>query len=285
MKTKATLYLMLIPIVVLWALTFAAPMVIAARLSLFKSSYVQNIFVGLSNYSGAIADRFFRKSFINTAFSLPMIVTPIVFFSYKIASFLSVFGIKTQATMRFMLYVPGLVSGIIIGLLWRWILQPMGLANALLATVGLPGVPWLHEVIPARFAYATVVTLSTIGGGVLILSSIICSIPAELREAARIDGANERKYKKYIQRPIMLPTLLLVVLLNIVGVMQIYESNYMLFYMGGPSGSISTPVYEIFMTAFLFGKRGPAAAKGMILMVVIAVIIALKQRIEKWAKQ
>ena len=119
---------------------------------------------------------------------------------------------------------------------------------------------------------------------VLILSATICGIPQDLRDAAFLDGASEREYRRYVMRPIAMPTILLIVLLQIVGIMQIWEISYMLFYLGGPEGATASPVYEIFMTAFLFGKRGLASAKGVILMVVIAAVIAGKQRLEKWAK-
>ena len=74
-------------------------------------------------------------------------------------------------------------------------------------------------------------------------------------------------------------------LLDVIGVMQIWEVSYVLFRFGGPEGAVASPVYETFRTAFIYGEKGYAAAKGVVLALVIASMIAAKQRIEKWAKQ
>jgi ABC-type sugar transport system permease subunit len=66
--------------------------------------------------------------------------------------------------------------------------------------------------------------------------------------------------------------------------MQIWETVYILWENGGPESGMASPVYEIFMTAFQFGKQGYAAAKGVLLMVVIAVVLVVKQRVEKWVR-
>ena len=282
MKTKAVLVVMLVPALVLYILTFAAPMVIAGRLSLFETGFGREAFVGLANYTKALNDRFFVKSFVNSFVLLLLIVPASIVAAYKISAFLSTFDKKTQGVMRFILYVPGLAAGLVMALLWRWFLHGDGLVNSLLATIHLPGVPWLTDAWPARISVALIIISGGLGATVLILSATICGIPKELREAAFLDGAREREYRRYVMRPIVMPTILLVLLLNIVGILQIWEISYMLFYLGGPEGATASPVYEIFMTAFLFGKRGLASAKGVMLMVVIAAVIAVKQRLEKW---
>jgi multiple sugar transport system permease protein len=183
-----------------------------------------------------------------------------------------------------MLYVPGLSSGLIMTLVWRWLLQKQGLINGALVTLGLPGVPWMTEAWWSRVSIALISLVAGIGGTVILFSASMHSIPGELRDAAVMDGANDREYRRHIVRPLMTPTILLVLLLNIVGIMQMWETMYVLFQSGGPEGAATSPVYEIFMTAFLFGKQGYAAAKGVLLMVVIAAILAVKQRVEKWAR-
>jgi ABC-type sugar transport system permease subunit len=99
-----------------------------------------------------------------------------------------------------------------------------------------------------------------------------------------IDGASPRQYRRYVIRPYLLRTVLLLALLDIVGVMQIWEISYVLFKRGGPEGAVASPVYEIFLTAFFYGQQGYAAAKGIVLAIVIAAMIVGKQRIEAWAK-
>jgi multiple sugar transport system permease protein len=272
---------MLVPAMAFFVLSFAVPLVIVLRLSLLESDYVITTFVGLQNYSKAVVDPYFLKAFGNGMVFVVLIAPALLVVSYSIASFLSDFRERTQSIARFVLFIPGLASGVIITLLWRWLLQKAGLLNTALAAVGLPIVGWLTEAWPARIAVAMVSLTSGIGGTVILFAASMHSIPTELREAALVDGAGSRSYKRFIVRPIMASTIALCLLLNIVGILQTWEVIYVLTGEGGPQWSTATPVYDIFMTAFRFNKQGYAAAKGVILMLVIAGILAVKQRAEK----
>jgi multiple sugar transport system permease protein len=283
MKSRVAL-LMLAPALGFYLLTFAAPIIVVGRLSFFQSNYVIETFVGLRNYHDAVRDLFYLRSFVNAFAFVALIVPALIVVSYTTASVLTGFSERIQSVGRFMLYVPGLSSGLIMTLVWRWLLQKQGLINGALVTLGLPGVPWMTEAWWSRVSIALISLVAGIGGTVILFSASMHSIPGELRDAAVMDGANDREYRRHIVRPLMTPTILLVLLLNIVGIMQMWETMYVLFQSGGPEGAATSPVYEIFMTAFLFGKQGYAAAKGVLLMVVIAAILAVKQRVEKWAR-
>ena len=275
---------MLLPAIGFFLLTFAAPLVIVGRLSLLDANYITETWVGFRNYARAFSDTYFLKSFVNAFVFVGLIVPPLVVLSYTTASYLSGFRERVQSALRFVLFIPGLASGVVMTLLWRWLLQKEGLINLILATAQIPPVPWLIEAWAARLSVMFISLASGIGGTVILFAASMHALPLELRDAARIDGASDRDYKRYIIRPLMVPTILLVMLLNIVGVMQMWETPYVLFQTGGPEGSTASPVYEIFMTAFLFNKQGSAAAKGVLLMTVIAALLMVKQRVERWAK-
>jgi multiple sugar transport system permease protein len=275
---------MLVPAGAFFLLTFAVPMFIVGRLSLFETNYAGDIFVGLANYVNAIKDGFFTKSFLNAMIMVVLICPLAITLSYTIASFLLSFNNKVQAAGRFIIYIPGLASGIVMALLWKWILHKAGLLNLLTATTGIPAVSWLTELWPSRFALAMIVLTSGLGGNVIMFSAAMHQMSGELKDAAMIDGCTDRQYKRHIVRPLMMPTILLLLLLSIVGMMQIWETVYILWENGGPESGMASPVYEIFMTAFQFGKQGYAAAKGVLLMVVIAVVLVVKQRVEKWVR-
>lgn len=275
---------MIAPATAFFVVTFLVPLVLVGRLSLFKTDYITSEYVGFSNYVTAALDPYFQKSFFNS-FILTLMIAPVITVgSYTIASAISDYSEKVQSAARFLFYVPGLISGLIMGLLWAWVLDRAGLINNFLAVVGIAAIPWLYDAWPARVSIAIVSTFSGIGGYVIMYAVTMHSIPQEMKDAARVDGASGRQYKKYIQLPMMMPTIMLALLLSIVGTMQIWESIYVLTAQGGPEGSTSSPAYEIWMTAFKFGKAGLAAAKGVILSVVLVLIILLKNRIEKWIK-
>jgi multiple sugar transport system permease protein len=235
----------------------------------------------LANFKAAFTDPYFQKSFFNSLMLVVMALPPMMFIGYKVAMSLAQFNEGIRSTMRFFLYIPTLASGLILGLVWAWFLSRGGVVNGLLGLVGIAPVPWFFEKWPARIALAIVVVSVNIGGNVIMFSMFLNSIPADLKSAAMIDGANERQYRRYIQRPLMMPMILLAVLLAVVGNMQIWETIYMLTAAGGPEGSTASPVYEIFLTAFIYGKHGLAAAKGIVLLVVTVGILMLKSRLEK----
>lgn len=283
MNKRAAL-LMLAPAIGFFLLSFAVPMVLVGRLSLFKTDYVTETFVVLDNYIAAFHDYYFLKSFVNALIFVILIAPPIVAGAYWIASFLSGFREKVQSAARFIIYIPGLASGLIMGLLWAWILLREGLVNQLLSLANIPAIPWLSQPWTARLSIAVITVTSSIGGLVILFAAGMHSLSKELKDASKIDGASDRQYKRHIVLPLMMPTVLLAVLLEIVGIMQMFETVFVLTGEGGPEGSTASPVYEIFLTAFRFGKSGLAAAKGIILMVVIAAILLIKRCVERWAE-
>jgi len=281
MKLRAAL-LMVLPATVLFIITFLIPLVMVGRLSFFKTDYMTTAYVGMQNYVTAVRDSYFTKSFVNSFVMVLMVAPMITVVAYKIASWISDYSEKVQAAARFLFYVPGLTSGLIMGLLWAWILDRAGLLNGILGIIGIPEVPWLVEVWPARASIVIASLSSGIGGYIILYSITMHSIPAEYQEQASVDGATRGQYKRLVQLPIMMPTIMLALLLSISGTMQTWETIYVLTAAGGPEGSTASPVYEIFMTAFMFGKAGLAAAKGVILLGVIAAILAVKQRVQNW---
>ena len=280
MKLKAAI-LLLIPALVFYIYSFAAPLVIVGRLSLLESNYITSTWVGMKNYVDAFRDKYFLKTFANTFWFILMIVPLKMVFCYRMSVFLCSFNKRVQAIGRFMLYIPSLTSGLIMTLIWSWFLLREGLFNQILLSVGLQALPWLYEPWLARMSISLIVVVSGVGFYVIVLSASILSIPKELKEVAFCDGATERQYRRHILFPLMVPTILLCLLLLIVGIAQMFETIYVLTGSGGPEYSTSTPVYDVFQTAFRFGHQSYAAAKGIVLMFAIAGVLGVKTWIEK----
>ena len=283
MKLRAAL-LMLTPVLLLYLYSFAIPLVLVGRLSFFNSDYVVQQWIGLQNYAQAMHDKYFLKTFANSFWFVLMVVPLKMLLCYKIAVFLISFSKRVQAVGRFVLYIPSLTSGLIMTLIWGWFLLRKGLINSFLALAGIPAVPWLATPWTARTAISMIVIIGGVGFYVIVLSASMLGIPKELHDVALTDGATERQYKRHILLPLMVPTITLCLLLMIVGIMTMWETIYVLTGTGGPQGSTSTPVYDVFQTAFRFGHQSYAAAKGIILMFVIAGILSVKTIIEKRMK-
>jgi len=280
MKPRAAL-LLIAPACVVFLFSFAAPLLMVGRMSFYNVRDGHEVFVGLANYVKAVADPYFRKSFANV-FWLVLFIAPFgIGIPYKISLFLQRFDRRTQSAGRFIAYVPSFTAGLIMGLLWRWLLARGGMINQIFDYIGLPAVAWFGQPWPARIAVAMVSLSGGCGGFVILFSAVILSIPKELKEAAIIDGATERQYRSMVLRPLLMPTILLALLLSITGLMLMWEVVYVLFPTGGPLGAATTPVYEVFTTAFMYSRSNLAAAKGILLLLVVAIVITIQKQIER----
>ncbi len=282
MKLRAAL-LLLAPAIIMYLFSFVWPIIMVVQLSLLDTNYVSSTFVGLKNFTDAFQDSYFIKSFFNAFIYVVFIVPLTIVISCAIAIFLTDFSKRMQSVSRFIVYLPALASGYIISLLWKWFLMRDGLINHMLSWAGIEPISWLFVPWAARAALSAIEVVSSIGVIVILLSASLQSIPTELHDAAVIDGATESQYKKYIVVPLLMPTVLLASMLMIIGVMKIWSTIYILTPEGGPGGATASPVYEVFLTAFHFGRHGYGAAKGIVLLIIIASIILLKQRVERWA--
>ena len=284
MKLRAAL-LLLAPAIIFFLFSFVWPIVMVVRLSLFDTNYISETFVGMGNFANAFRDKYFIKSFFNAFIFVIFVVPATILIITSITLFLMDFNKRVQAVSRFVIYVPALASGYIVALLWKWFLLRDGLVNHALSFVNIEPISWLFLPWAARVALSAIEIVSGLGVLVVLLSASLHAIPNELQDAALIDGATNRQYKRFIVLPLLVPTILLASLLETIGVMKIWSTIYILTPEGGPDGSTASPVYEIFLTAFHYGKHGYGAAKGILLMIVIAAIILIKQRIEKTVKQ
>ena len=284
MKLRAAL-LLLVPAIIFFLFSFVWPIIMVVRLSLFDTNYIASTFIGLGNFANAFQDKYFIKSFFNAFVFVIFVVPATILIITSITLFLMDFNKRVQAVSRFVIYVPALASGYIVALLWKWFLLRDGLVNHALSFVNIEPISWLFLPWAARVALSAIEIVSGLGVLVVLLSASLHAIPTELRDAALIDGATNRQYKRFIVLPLLVPTILLASLLETIGVMKIWSTIYILTPEGGPDGSTASPVYEIFLTAFHYGKHGYGAAKGILLMIVIAAIILIKQRIEKTVKQ
>jgi ABC-type sugar transport system permease subunit len=274
---------MLIPAIVLFALTFAVPMVMVGRLALFDTDYLNERFVGPGNFVELVKDERFLKTFLNVFLFLIPLVPYTVVLCYGTASMLTRFSPRAQAVGRFVSYLPALTAGLIMALLWRWLLAREGLVNQYIMSLGGQSVGWFTGPWTARMSMLMVSMSSGPGALVILCAAAISTIPPELHDAAMIDGASESQYRRLIVRPMMTPVIALIVMLCMVGTIQVWETVYVLTGEGGPKGSTATPVYDLFRTAFIFNRPGYAAAKGIVLLIVIGFMVYVKRRIERWA--
>jgi alpha-1,4-digalacturonate transport system permease protein len=247
-------------------------------------------FVGLANYerlfdcqdlgdpNSCVEDRFWR-AVRNTGTFVVLQVGGMVLVSLVTALVLNR-RIRFRAFFRSVYFYPVLLSPVVVALIWKWILQRDGALNALLVGVGLEPVNFLLD---GRWAMAWVVIVSIwahMGFYTLILLAGLQSIPAELYDAAAIDGANAWRSFRNVTLPLLMPTMMVVLVLALIRAVQTFDEVYVLTG-GGPGTATMMIVQYIYQTGFAtqVQRFGLAAAASVLLGLVLLVATLLQLRI------
>lgn len=195
--------------------------------------------------------------------------------------------IKGSRYYRTIFFLPPILSGIAVGLIWNWILRgDYGLLNHLLMKLNLEGLTtnWLSNPRTALFAVAGIHIWRGFGWGFVILLAGLQNIPRQLYEAARVDGAGEFKVFTKITFPIMIPTFFIVSILTILGTMQIFDIIISTTG-GGPGYHTEVPITRIIATMLGASRFGYASTMGitfgLMLLVVSFVQIRMSARLKR----
>lgn len=258
------------------------PMILAIALGFFRVDGFGNIqFIGVANYIRMFGDPAFLQSATVTAIYLVALV-PSIFVVGLLLGLLVQQRIPFIGAIRSALFAPYVVSLVVVGLLWQFMLADrVGVIGNALAVLGIRNVSFLGD---PRYTLGTVVVISIwfqMGYYMIIFLSGLQDIPGELYESARIDGANSWQRFWGITWPLLRPTSLFVFITVTISVIT---GGFDLIYImtgGGPAGSTSLLIYYVYEQAFLFGEYGYAAAIGSVLVVVLLIWSAIMFRVTK----
>lgn len=230
--------------------------------------------IGIQNYKRLLSDPLFWQSLkVTSYFSLASVPLGIAL-SLIIAILLNQ-NIKGLTWFRTIYYMPSVISGVAVALLWMWIFNPeFGVLNFLLWKLfHIQGPAWLMSeewVIPALI----IMSLWGIGGDIVIYLAGLQGIPTELYEAAEIDGANSFNKFLNITIPMMSPVLLFTLIMGIINSFQVFTQAYVMT-RGGPHYASLFYVLYIYQNAFQFFSMGYASALSWILFLIILVLTFL----------
>lgn len=195
--------------------------------------------------------------------------------------------IKGGNVYRVIFYLPPVLSGIVVGLIWNWIYDGnYGLLNHFLKFIGLGDLSraWLSDSKTALIAVSVIHMWKGFGWGFVILLAGLQSIPRELYEAAKVDGANSWIVFKNITAPLMIPVFILVSILTILGTMQIFDI-IIATTGGGPGYHTEVPITRIVAMMIGSSKFGYACAMGVVFGVILLVISMIQIRVSKMMRQ
>ena len=267
-------YFFIAPAVLGFLLFTLGPILVSAYYSLSDYDLLSApVFAGLKNYHEAAADPLFwqalKVSTIYAAASVPLGLT----ISLLLASLLNQ-RVRGITAFRTLVYVPSVLSGVAVALLWAWIFNPsFGILNVLLDKVGIQGPQWIYS---QEWALPSLVVMSiwSIGGGILIYLAGLQGIPTELYEAAEMDGANWWRRFFRITLPMLSPVIFFNLVMGIIGSFQTFTAAYVMT-RGGPNNATLFYVLYLYRNAFEWFKMGYASALAWILLGIVLALTLL----------
>ncbi len=238
--------------------------------------------VGLRNYIIIFtSDPLFWKSLWNTIYYAVLSVPLGIAAGVLIALLLNQ-KVKGMRFFRTIFYLPTVVSSVAVSLLWMWILEPnFGLLNNFLKNFGIIGPGWLTD--PAWSKNSLILmSLWTVGGGMLIYLAALQDVPESLYEAATIDGAGAFTKFFKITLPMITPTLFYNLITGIIGGLQVFSQAFIMTN-GGPSYSTYFYGYHLYNKAFTEYQMGYASALAWILLVMtLGLSLIVFKTSNKW---
>ena len=227
--------------------------------------------VGFENYKTLFFEDPLALHSLNITILFTIVSIPLnIVFGLALAMLLNT-SIRGLAIFRTIFYLPAILSGVAVALMWRWIFSTeFGLLNALLSMIGIEGPAWLTDRIWVLPSFV-IMRLWSVGGGMIIYLAGLQSIPTNLYEAAKIDGANWWHQTRFITLPMLSPTIFFQLIVGFIFSMQIFTEAFIMTN-GGPADASLFYLLYLFRTAFQYFDMGYASALAWVLFVVILVL-------------
>jgi multiple sugar transport system permease protein len=229
-------------------------------------------YVGLENYTEVLSDPNFHSALLHTvqyvAETVPLTIATAFGFALLVHR-----PIRGIGFFRTAYYLPTVTSFIAVGVIWTSLFDPyQGLVGKMLSLVGLGGTGnWLTNPHLAMQALVLVSVWKNFGLMMLIYLAGLQGLPKEYFEAAELDGAGRFSMMRRITWPLLRPITFYLVIVGMISTFQAFDLIVAMT-QGGPLGSTTTLVYEVYQNAFVFNRLGYASALAIILFVIILVI-------------
>ena len=269
-------FLILSPALVIVAVLTIYPIFSVIYTSLYKYSYMQDTktFVGFNNYIRLFSNKFFRISLANT-FEYAILST----FAELILGFALALLFKEKFLGRKIVLpiviLPMLLSTMVVCATWKILYHyDYGLFNYLLSTLGICPIEWLTNTQIVMLSVVLVEIWQWTPFGFLLLLAGLQSIPPELYEAARVDGASRLGLFRYITLPLLRQQILLVILLRSIDTFRVFDKVYALTG-GGPGNATETISFYIYREGFNYFHLDRAAAASVVMLLIVTAISAV----------
>lgn len=229
-------------------------------------------FVGFANFVEIFNEKDIGQAFWNTIYFVVLGV-PVGLLLQLLLAVLLTKPLKGRTILRTIIYVPAILSPIIVAFTWQSLLQYDGVVNQLLRSVGLANLAqdWLGDINTVKNTLVFITVWQYIGTGMVIFIAAINSIPKEINEAANLEGAVGFRLFRSVTLPLIMQAITIVVFLEVTGGLRIFELPLILTG-GGPRNASNTIVLSTYNNAFGYERFGFASGLGFLFFIFIGVI-------------
>ncbi|MFD8497177.1 carbohydrate ABC transporter permease [Amycolatopsis sp. NPDC059657] len=280
LRTKLELAFLLGPALLLFTAFVLVPIGIAGFYSLFEWNGFGPLddFVGFDNYKAAFTGDVFRGAIGHNLLIAALSIVVQLPLSIALALLLNR-KLRGRAVVRALVFAPYVLSEAITAVIWLLMLQPGGFVDQLLRSAGLGGLvqQWLADPALVLYTLFGVITWKYIGFGIILLLAGLQAVPAELREAAALDGASAWQTTRHVVLPLLGPTIRIWIFLSVIGSLQLFDLVWIMT-LGGPANASATMATYLVDHGFKRYEFGFGSAVAVILFAICFVFALLYQR-------
>ena len=270
------------PYLVLFIVFLLLPAAVGVYASFTKWGIIgQPKWIGFKNYTKLLNSDLFIESLQNTLYFVILAAIPLIVLGFLLALLVHQ-KLRGRNIARAIVFLPHVVSVAAVGIIFQWILErSSGLLNYYLGLLGVnPPINWLGDPDSAMPAIAITTIWWTVNGNMIIYLAGLQDIPADLYEAAKIDGADAWQELRYVTIPMLMPVNAFIIPLTVIACWRVFGQVFVMT-RGGPQASTFTVAQFIYETAFVNFNMGLASAAGVILMLVTLSFTVLQLRAMK----
>jgi multiple sugar transport system permease protein len=280
--TERSAYVFILPGVLVFSVFTLAALIFAVYLTFHRWSIIEpnKPFVGLTNYRDMIHDERFRESVLNTAYFSGASVPLSMAIGLLLALLLNL-PLRLRAVFRTAFYLPVVTPFVVSAILWKWLYNgDYGLFNYYLLKGHIIDhqLLWLSDKNLAMPAVILMSVWSGVGFSMVVYLAGLQSIPQELYESARMDGAGAVRRLFHITLPMLRPTTVFLLVLGIISSLQVFTQIFVMTN-GGPVNKTTTMVYYMYLWAFKYYDMGYASTLAFALFVLLLVFTGLQLRL------
>ncbi|WP_338872291.1 sugar ABC transporter permease [Spirosoma sp. SC4-14] len=275
---KWTPYLLVSPYILHFLVFVAFPVVFSIVLTFHRWNIISPMqYVGLANYEHLLNDRLFWQAVWNTLRFLMVHIPLQIAIALTLAELLNR-TIRGVAFFRAAFFLPVIISGVVVTILWQQLLSfNSGVLNRMLTALALGRIAWLDDPDIAMYSIAVMATWKNVGLYTILFLVGLQSVPIQYYEAAELEGATRWQQFRYITFPMINPTIFTVVVLSTIGGFSLFVEPYIMTE-GGPMNTTLSAVMYIYKQAFQYYHMGYSATLGFCFALIILFVVIIQRR-------